>query len=215
MAARVPRITYTCPICSKKFQDRPVRKRIYCSRECKHEARKRTRRLVSATCDFCGKEYFAQDGSDWQTHTQQRFCSNICKGKGIAKERGLHVRKKTSFTCENCGKLFIRMARKDRSYLYCSRECFWQHHRGKNHHCWQGGTERYYGPNWDEQRLRALERDNYTCQQCGAQEDGMNVHHIIPRKSFSEDSWDAMNDLSNLTTLCHSCHARFHMIQHY
>jgi len=175
-----------------------------------YEVRRRMGKRIEVICAFCGKTFISPDGSNWNTHSQQRFCSEECKGKGIAKERGLHVRKKTKFICKHCSKPFTRLARIDREYRFCSRDCFWSTNRGPNHHCWQGGTDRYYGPNWDQQRLKTLERDSYACQECGISEEGLNIHHIVPRSEFGQD-WEAMNDLSNLTTLCASCHARTHM----
>jgi len=168
------------------------------------------KRTITAVCEYCGKEFIQIDPSNWNTHSPQRFCSRICAGKGAAKERGLHVRKPITFTCEHCGKPFTRKARADREYRYCSRECYIKHNRGENHHNWQGGYDRYYGPNWTEQRLKALERDSYACQDCGISDDWMDVHHITPRSEFDTSEWKAMNDISNLVTLCHSCHARRH-----
>lgn len=52
-------------------------------------------------------------------------------------------------------------------------------------------------------RLRALERDNYTCQACGFRNPTwQEVHHV--------DDNHANNELSNLATLCPFCH----MVQH-
>ena len=202
---------HICPICGIEFKY-PRRSRTYCSRQCQYEAQRRVGKRVEAACEFCGKPFISPDASNWATHQQQRFCSEICKGKGIAARRGLRIRQKTAFTCRNCGVVFTRIARADRTYLYCSRKCFWANHRGPNHHCWQGGTDRYYGPNWNEQRDKALERDGYTCQICGTKEDGINVHHITLRSDFGQD-WEAMNTLSNLISLCHSCHGKLHMEQ--
>jgi 5-methylcytosine-specific restriction endonuclease McrA len=71
---------------------------------------------------------------------------------------------------------------------------------------WRGGYEPYYGPNWFEQREKALKRDNYTCQKCGAR--GDDVHHIIPFRKFGLANYLKANELSNLITLCKSCHGK-------
>ncbi len=63
-----------------------------------------------------------------------------------------------------------------------------------------------YGHNWAAQRNRARARDQYCCQICGAPEQGRehDVHHKIPFRTFA--SYEQANQLSNLITLCRSCH---------
>jgi DEAD/DEAH box helicase domain-containing protein len=68
-----------------------------------------------------------------------------------------------------------------------------------------------YGPNWPAQRKLARARDRYCCQICGAPEQGRehDVHHRIPFRTFA--SYQQANQLSNLLTLCRSCHRRAEM----
>lgn len=61
----------------------------------------------------------------------------------------------------------------------------------------------YYGVDWKIQRTSCLQRDNYTCQQCGSIYD-LEVHHWEPYR-FSFD-----NSLENLITLCGDCHDDMH-----
>ena len=65
-----------------------------------------------------------------------------------------------------------------------------------------------YGPNWQTQRKRARARHDSRCQICGAAEHGRehDVHHIIPFRRFG--SYQRANQLSNLVTLCGTCHRR-------
>ncbi|MCK6625337.1 MAG: DEAD/DEAH box helicase [Anaerolineae bacterium] len=65
-----------------------------------------------------------------------------------------------------------------------------------------------YGPNWAGQRRAARARDGYRCQMCGLPERGRehDVHHKIPFRTFT--SYEPANQLSNLITLCRSCHRR-------
>lgn len=74
---------------------------------------------------------------------------------------------------------------------------------------WRGGKEPYYGPNWYEQARKTRERDRHTCQDCGHRQarPRLDVHHLRPRRLFNGDHI-AANDLSNLVTLCRTCHAR-------
>lgn len=81
-----------------------------------------------------------------------------------------------------------------------------------------------YGPNWQQQRQKALQRDDYRCQTCGAGPDfvghdrpqsglGLHVHHIRPFRDFGyvpeqNESYLQANRLDNLITLCASCHRR-------
>ncbi len=81
-----------------------------------------------------------------------------------------------------------------------------------------------YGPNWQEQRQQALQRDNFRCRTCGAAPatDGqatsqngraLHVHHLRPFRDFGyipgrNTSYLQANRLENLITLCPSCHSR-------
>lgn len=80
------------------------------------------------------------------------------------------------------------------------------------HPNWRGGRALYYGPNWREQRLKALERDNHTCQRCGITEKEigieLDVHHILLFKNFGVNKYLEANNLDNLITLCKSCHMK-------
>lgn len=63
-----------------------------------------------------------------------------------------------------------------------------------------------YGPSWPRQRDLARARDGYRCQVCTAPEQGRahHVHHKTPFRSFANP--EQANQLSNLVTLCPSCH---------
>jgi DEAD/DEAH box helicase domain-containing protein len=65
-----------------------------------------------------------------------------------------------------------------------------------------------YGANWPAQRNRTRDRDGYRCQMCGSPEQARehDVHHKIPFRQFA--SYQQANQLSNLITLCRSCHHR-------
>ena len=67
-----------------------------------------------------------------------------------------------------------------------------------------------YGDDWFKIRLVIYKRDNFTCQECGItmKETGKphHVHHIIPfLQSFD-------NSLTNLVTLCPSCHGKIECV---
>ena len=76
---------------------------------------------------------------------------------------------------------------------------------GEQNPGWLGGLDcRYRGPNWNKQKQKALEQDNYTCQKCGIKNANLVVHHIRPYQLF--DDCIKANDPSNLRTLCKNCH---------
>jgi DEAD/DEAH box helicase domain-containing protein len=76
-------------------------------------------------------------------------------------------------------------------------------------------TPNDYGPNWDEQREAARQRDGHRCRQCGAAEPGRqhDVHHVRPFREFGyvrgqNENYRQANALDNLITLCRACHRR-------
>jgi len=91
---------------------------------------------------------------------------------------------------------------------------------GEDHYSWKPEQHNYYGPNWDEQSLKARKRDQARCQSCSKTDatsrrlyGSVNfIHHIQPRSFyFDEDgSFDYLtaNRLENLITLCPSCHGQ-------
>lgn len=57
---------------------------------------------------------------------------------------------------------------------------------------------------WQNLRARVKHRDNWTCTRCGTTEGRIVAHHILPLASGGK------NEMSNLTTLCQSCHRITH-----
>lgn len=73
----------------------------------------------------------------------------------------------------------------------------------------QSRTHKVYGTNWGEISWDIYERDDFECRICGdnpSPRSGLDVHHITPAREFDDQS--AMNDPSNLITLCNSCHGQ-------
>lgn len=67
----------------------------------------------------------------------------------------------------------------------------------------------YHTARWRQTRERALRRDRYQCQECkryGRVRQATTVHHII----FLEDCPEKAYDLTNLVSLCATCHNRKH-----
>lgn len=104
----------------------------------------------------------------------------------------------------------LREARSDPEYRRRMSEMF----QGEKHPNWRGGYESRSprGWEWKQRRLECYARDNWTCQDCGVKcasgkgarnhSKRIQAHHIIRRRDGGHD------DLSNLVTLCLSCHGR-------
>lgn len=88
-------------------------------------------------------------------------------------------------------------------------------HRGSKSYRWKGGISRkkhngYLYRNWTK---KVFERDNYTCQMCGAKSKKgnrvvLNAHHMKPWALFKKLRYV----LENGITLCYHCHKELHKI---
>lgn len=212
IAAKKPTY-YICQSCGVTFQ--AEKKQTYCSKKCQNLAR--TTKKIDKVCTCCGKTF--------TTRHDAKFCSFAC----YTESRKVIPRK-----CKRCGKTFIpRYA----TIRYCSQDCRYKDKmrpRGKcgwcgkplkalrraycSIRCAQLGLHHIpyneqhcagYGPNWEEQKKAAKERDGYVCRICGkvGKNGWLHVHHFNPFDSFNGD-WKTANDLSNIICLCPSCHRR-------
>jgi hypothetical protein len=61
-------------------------------------------------------------------------------------------------------------------------------------------SEKLRDPRWQRKRLEIMQRDNFTCTQCGDTKSTLNIHHW----EYSGDPWEAGDE--NLSTVCEKCH---------
>ena len=186
-----------CEVCGELIWDN----KRFCSRECKNEFQRKEK--IEKTCEICGAMFEVPP-----CRRDARFCSSGCKDEWHSKKQ----KDRIWIKCEICGKEFEITPSSIDKRRTCSSECSnklrsKEQSGSKNSH-WQGGEDRYYGPNWPGKRKETLERDNFECQICGTNQ-YLTVHHIKPIKKFNKNEVITKgNSLNNLVTLCRSCHSR-------
>lgn len=185
----------TCEVCGKVFPFLKGGKNRFCSQECWRAAQ---RNRVVKSCEVCGKTFDVVPSKAPHVFC----CSRACRVK----------RMHALLTCRQCGKTVeVRrhVVNDGKNKGFCSYACAAEWQKGENHSNWQGGHDKWRGPNWKRQRYEARKRDNYTCQHCGVTEEQLgrplDVHHITPWREFNGD-YKTANRLSNLVSLCPSCH---------
>ncbi len=52
--------------------------------------------------------------------------------------------------------------------------------------------EKLKSPKWQKKRLEILQRDNFTCQGCGSEENQLHIHHHYYKQNT--DPWDYPNE---------------------
>lgn len=157
--------------------------------------------MLERECGACGETFIARKARI--DNGEAKYCSYECY-HGDRKTQG-----KTTRECLECGDPFTikKTQLNHRPARYCSLECAGEANSGEGHHNWKGGSSHYYGPNWEEQRDKARERDGYECQVCGS--GNIHVHHIRPLRTFDVGEYEQANDLDNLICLCPSHHMQW------
>lgn len=199
----------TCPICGIIFAPRKSKSLTYCSDKCQKIGIKNPNLIETRKCKQCGKEFVIYKNKIKTRKNRGMYCSRKCFVESQHKPDSY-----TTKQCLNCGKLFKVSKVQVRYYSnrgkFCSNKCRVKYSVGENHPRWKENKVIYDpGPNWYIQRAKALERDNYKCQNCGISYDEniIDVHHIIKCRLFNGD-YERANDLSNLITLCRTCHPK-------
>jgi 5-methylcytosine-specific restriction endonuclease McrA len=184
----------------------------FCGKACSAAVRveagtfKRPRRGESLKCDGCGEGFYVS-----QSHARgRRFCSQSCYSDSLKTNRPLN--------CLHCGKEFYvsRSQEAQRNRGCCSTKCRARHERpkrsGKNCPFWRGGVSPKNrlireSAEMKEWRKAVFERDNWTCQKCGARSaKGKSVHlHAHHVKQFAYHP-ELRFEVSNGVTLCRECH---------
>ena len=188
-------IKFQCPVCASEFSKRLCEVKnphaVYCSQQCAYKGRTLgfTKRTVT-------KPY------------------NIVNSQ----EKAVYV------DCVHCGITIRTIPALANRKKFCSKQCLHENQKtssiGKNNPSWIDGRSYdkrcHRGHNWEEQRIEVYKRDNYTCQKCSvkcvSRRDAtpksfhqiIQCHHIV----FWRETQD--NSLSNLVTMCVTCHAKVH-----
>lgn len=209
-----------CAVCGNQFYVYPSTPKFaaarYCSPECWYNDPNAIRKSAAReirTCIVCGKQYETLISET----KNKRYCSAECY-HAMQKGRPLRPGSTITVPCATCGTPVTRFKSQLRNYqkIYCSRQCKGKdqsdRQAGTAHWNWQGGPVLYYGPNWRRQTREARKRDNHTCQHCGITETDLgrklDVHHIKPFRDFGTERYQEANRLSNLISLCSSCHLK-------
>jgi 5-methylcytosine-specific restriction endonuclease McrA len=215
-----------CPICENEFKNmQGVR-----SHAAQSHGENPVPKRVEYKCDYCNSK-FEREPSVLDA-TEKNFCDKECHKKWQSECRPTEKHNwyrggPEVVECVWCGEKLERKPAivKDSEYFCCSVECEgkWKSENKvkENHPNWKGGHKKSYGPNWNQQRNKRLERDDYSCVVCGMSNEEhkeqrgieLHVHHIERKESFRDE--DGMldhkraNRLENLITLCYTCHNRW------
>lgn len=174
--------------------------------------------MYTSICNICNKSFVAK-------RPGAKYCSEKCRTRQETIQRTLKRRSNLEVVKRNClvcnSEFFPSVYRKDQTY--CSPKCL---SKAMNTRAVETGRkkEQYYKHKEQYAALKSktdlaykdeirfsgnkksvLERDGHKCTQCGYDE-GLIVHHI----DHSGSSENPNNEMSNLTTLCRSCHMRHH-----
>lgn len=176
-----------CFICNKEFKVEKSRKDTakYCSKRC-FGANQKTFYQQSRNrffCKLCKVEFYRKPSIN------SSFCSAPCRAKFIGQTKvGIPLSEETKKKMSNA-----QLGKKHPEYS------------GANHWNWKGGKQkdRHKGTQYARWRKQVFERDNYTCQDCGAT-GYLNAHHLLSWVNFPELRFDINNGI----TVCVSCHAK-------
>ncbi len=144
----------------------------------------RTKHLVKINCPYCKKDFF-----DYPSN-YRIFCSKKCSTKfnSLGERNPFYNKTHTE---------------EDRLKMKGPRLGFipWSYIDGRSR---TKGPDRY-GDDWDKIRYLVYCRDRFTCQHCWSKMNKNNILHVHHKIPFLI-SFD--NSLTNLITLCASCHRR-------
>lgn len=224
-----------CANCEKQIVRNPSTKRngekadkVYCDRKCYNEHRASIRDRITGQCKNCATDLsIAITGS-----ASSVYCSMECRVEHKRPEPRPCVNCKVVFEPIRYNKTDDRYVWDDSARI-CSNQCLREFYRtnqdrkdkisaaftGDKHPNWQGGSShhlgRFRGSDWQLLRGKVMKRDKYKCKHCGIGKKEQlelygrmfSVNHIIPFHQLSGNTV-AANKMSNLETLCDSCHTK-------
>jgi 5-methylcytosine-specific restriction endonuclease McrA len=198
--------TKICQNCGQEFTGRFPEKRMFCGVRCRQLFRNAPSRNPAKTPEARRKISESRLGRATSTgipcpEAKKRKISQALKGRTLSEG---HIKKiRESMTPEVRKK--ISDARQKQVMP-----------SGEGHPNWKGGHSkerqaRYKTPEYRQFVNTVLERDNYTCQWCGAKNGlgetiVLQVHHII----HYWERLDLAYDVENGITLCKPCHQKAH-----
>lgn len=203
----------TCEHCGTPFVARltEVKKGYgrYCSQPCYWATLRASVERTVTACGSCGAAI------DHLVTEPRRFCSHACKGKGLISNIRSYAPTGYDGQCEVCGTPF-RVTKRRRG-RFCSSACWGQWlsesgaTTGENNSRWRGGPKVWYGASWPYARRACRHRDK-VCQGCGVSSSqtgrALDVHHLIPFRTFGPARHLEANRLENLVALCQVCHMK-------
>jgi len=193
--------SYECLICNKLViqQKRTGAPLLYCSDECRNEARRRSilkyaakkRLREERLCAICGVLFIAEG----QGVSGQRYCSDKCARRAENNRRNkLRDDMRPMITCPQCGKTFKRRGGK----TYCTYECYIESKRQKEQIskcpiCGQEFTQRgnkrkYCSHSCSTKAQSEVYRRNTATRRAQCATNG-RVKKIDPKSIFERDGW--------------------------
>lgn len=201
---------------------------IFCNRLCYDNHRSKIKEINFNDCACCGKKLGFKKSHNYKT----KYCNNDCRNEhNKSKDRnciscGIWF---SSLKWNTTAKRLVA----DNARKTCSNECYINNIKNNQerkdkiskaftaskHPNWQGGSQlsrsNFRGYEWRRIRLDAIERDGFRCVHCGIDREShfarykcdFNVNHIKPFHQFGGKT-ELANKLSNLETLCKSCHTK-------
>lgn len=202
--------------------------KIFCDRSCYDLHRSKIKENSFGNCACCGEKLGFKDHHHYKT----KYCGKSCKDEHKKSKDRHCISCGVWFSSLKWNSTIGRLVA-DNFRKTCSDKCFSDSIKnnqdrkdkiskafvGSNHPNWQGGSSYgnrgFRGISWRKVRLEAIQRDNFKCVHCGIGRDehfkkygcDFNVNHIKPFFQFGGNTTLA-NKLSNLETLCKSCHTK-------
>lgn len=165
------------------------------------------RAYLRINCSRCGGQYEQQRRihlkAKWKDRCprcrkQEFFCPDCGKKIYPGSEKCKSCAQRLPLpSCEDCGKRLSQ-----RRCKVC-RDC---HNKRQDRGISRQRTKFNASRKWARARTACFERDDFTCQSCGARGGYLNAHHIKSYRNYPEHRLE----VSNLLTLCKPCHDRIH-----